>query len=81
MSLYLHNPQFINRIKSNINSTIPNRYLMYSIITPRTEPSYNSVILTVVLNYDNILHVCECESLTAWKVCCGVGCRNGGCIC
>ena len=31
MSLYLHSPLFINVIKSNINSIIPNGYLMYSI--------------------------------------------------
>ena len=81
MSLYLHNPLFINRIKSNINSTIPNGYLIYSINTPRTEPFHNSVTLTlVVFNYNNILyvHVCECESLTAWRGFCGAVCRNGG---
>ena len=78
LSIYLHNPLFISRIKSNINSTIPNGYFMYSIITPRTEPSHNSVTLTVVFNYNNIVYVCECESLTAWSGCCGVVCRNGG---
>ena len=31
MSLYIHNPLFINQIKSNINSTIPNGYLMYEL--------------------------------------------------
>ena len=34
MSSYLHNHLFINRIKSNIDTTIQNGYLMSSIITP-----------------------------------------------
>ena len=51
---------------------------MYSIITPRTGPSHNPVTLTIIVNNNNIFYVCECESLTGWRGCSGVVCKNGG---